>query len=76
LRCWIVRATGEVVETLAEAHFQAVAAAAGGWVVALGMVRLVTQFTIAIGSVTSALAVIRPLLSFQPGQLIYALLAD
>jgi hypothetical protein len=74
-RCWIVGATGEDVETLAKAHFQVVAAAAG-WAAALGMVRLVRQFTFAVGSVTSAIAVIRPPLPFQPGQLIYALRAD
>jgi hypothetical protein len=76
LRGWIEEATGETVESLAKTHFQAVAAAAGGWAAALGMVRLGTQFTVAAGSVTSAVAAIRPLWSLRPGQPIHALLAD
>jgi hypothetical protein len=76
LRAWLDATTPEVVGALSSEHFQAVAAAIGGWAAALGMQRLATRLTIAIGSVAGGAATLRTLLTSEPALLLHAVLAD
>jgi hypothetical protein len=76
LRAWLDATTPETVAASASEHFQAVAAAMGGWAAALGMERLATRLTIAIGSIAGAAATIRTVLASEPALLLHAVLTD
>ena len=76
LRAWLDATTPEAVGASTSEHFQAVTAAMCGWAAALGMERLATRLTIAIGSIAGGIATIRTLLVSEPALLLHALLTD
>ncbi len=76
LRVWFNKTKPELVDRTAQAHFQSVAEAMGGFAAALGMERLTTRFAILAGTVWSAAATIRALLEAEPASWLHIMLTQ